>query len=166
MTGSALRHAGLQEARRGASPGCALCKDPGGGWGGSPPSLFDAASWVVLYTFAFRLILSVHLSAMPGAQPADLAAPSGGLFATVWSCHEFGGPDSGGPAGPAKKGVAGETCALCTAVAGSAAAMPDEGRAFPQPRLTSFSLSPAVSIRPAGSAYFHARPRGPPSLAA
>ena len=124
----------------------------------------EAASWAALYAFAFRLIVSVHLSAMPGAQVADLAAPGGGLFAAVWSCHEFGGQNNKAPADPAKRGVAGEACAFCAAVAGSAAAMPDDGQALPNSQYTSFSLSPAVSSnRPAGSEYFHARPRGPPA---
>jgi hypothetical protein len=125
----------------------------------------DAAAWVALYAFAFRLIVSVHLSAMPGAQLADLAAPSGGLFSAVWSCHEFDGQNNKSPADPLKKGRAGDSCTLCAAVSGSAA-MPGEGLALPKPQYTSFSLIPAVSIRPAGSEYFHARPRGPPALSA
>jgi hypothetical protein len=123
----------------------------------------EAASWAALYAFAFRLIVSVHLSAMPGAQLADLAASGGGLFAAVWSCHEFGGKSSKAPVDPAKRGAPGEACTFCAAVAGSAAAMPD-GLVLLKPQYTSFSLSPAVSSnRPAGSEYFHARPRGPPA---
>jgi hypothetical protein len=135
--------------------------------GGACLNPLEASSWAVLYAFAFRLIVSVHLSAMPGAQLADLAAPGGGLFAAVWSCHEFGGQNSKAPAEPLKRGAAGEACTFCAAVAGSAAAMPDDGLALPKPHYTSFSLIPAVSSnRPAGSEYFHARPRGPPALSA
>jgi hypothetical protein len=168
---AALRGADAVSRRtdvRGGNSGASLtgvllrASQPGPG-GGARLSVLDAASWVVLYTFTFRLIVSVHLSAMPGAQLADLAAGGGGLFAAVWSCHEFGGQSSKDPAAPVKKGVAGESCTFCTAVAGSAAAMPDETPAAPRPLLTSFSLTPVVSIRPAGSEYFHARPRGPPA---
>lgn len=126
----------------------------------------EAAAWVALYTFAFRFIVSVHLSAMPGAQLADLAVPGGGMFTAVWSCHEFDGQNNKSPAVPIKKGGTGERCMLCAAVAGSAAALPDDGLALSKPQFTSFSLTPAISIRLAAREYFHARPRGPPALSA
>lgn len=133
---------------------------------GLPLPPLDAAAWVALYTFAFRLIISVHLSSMPGAQLADLAAPGGGLFSAVWSCHEFDGQNSKSPSPAKKNGGAGDRCMLCAVVAGSAAAMPGGGLILPRPQFTSFSLVPAVSIRLAGNEYFHARPRGPPILSA